>query len=174
MTSKRGVRELKIQREAEGFLELGMPEHALEALSRLGEPSHFDGNSLYLWGEGLRNLERYGEALGPLQRAAKAAPDDVRVRVALGWCYKRTGRLDLAIDALEQALIVEPDQALLRYNLACYLSLSGQKRRALRYLSQALAIDLSYRALVDTESDFDPLRDDPDFRALCEKAGATD
>jgi Flp pilus assembly protein TadD len=174
MTSQRHVRQLKIQREAEGFLELGMPEHALAALRRLGDAETQDGNTLYLWGEGLRTLERYAEALTPLQQAVKAAPEDIRIRIALGWCYKRTGRLDLAIDALEQAVILKPEEALLRYNLACYLSLDGQKRRALRYLSQALTIDPAYRDLVEKESDFDPLRDDPEFRALCEKVGIGD
>jgi Flp pilus assembly protein TadD len=167
MTTRRRVRHAKIEREAEGYLELGMAEHALRTLDRLGDPADFDSHALYLWGESLRTLERYFEAIMPLQRAAKAAPNDSRIRIALGWCYKRTGRLDLAIDALEQALLVEPDEVLLRYNLACYLSLAGQKRRALRYLSQALAIDPAYRALVETESDFDPLRADPEFQAIC-------
>jgi Flp pilus assembly protein TadD len=167
MTSRRQIRQSKIEREAEGYLELGMPEHALQTLDRLGDPTAFSGQSLYLWGESLRTLERYFEALLPLQRAAKADPEDTRIRIALAWCYKRTGRLDLAIETLEQALIIEPEEALLRYNLACYLSLAGHKRRALRYLSQALAIDPAYRKLIETESDFDPLRADPEFRAIC-------
>jgi Flp pilus assembly protein TadD len=167
MTTKRCVRHTKIQQEAEGYLELGMPSHALKALGRLGDPAKFDSRSLYLWGEGLRDLERCAEAIMPLERAAKAAPDGIRIRIALAGCYKRTGRLDLAIEALEQALIVEPDEALLRYNLACYLSLSGQKRRALRHLSQALAIDPAYRELTENETDFDPLRTDPEFQSLC-------
>ena len=111
-----------------------------------------------------RNVE---DAAVLLERAAKAAPDDIRVRIALGWCYKRTGRLDRAIDALEQALLVEPEEPLLRYNLACYLSLAGRKRRALRYLSQAFAIDPAYRELAEVESDFDSLRNDPEFQAIC-------
>jgi Flp pilus assembly protein TadD len=167
MNARTRGRLAKIQREAEGYLELGMPEHALQALGRLGDPAKFDVGALYLWGEGLRALERFFEALMPLERAAKAAPDDIRVRIALGWCYKRTGRLDLAIDALEQALLVEPEEPLLRYNLACYLSLAGRKRRALRYLSQALAVDPSYRELAEAESDFDRLRGDPEFQAIC-------
>ena len=170
MTRRWQIRRAKIQRQAEGYLELGMPEQALQTLGRLGDPAAFDSYALYLWGEGLRTMQRYFEALLPLERAAKAAPDDIRVRIALGWCYKRTGRLDLAIDALEQALIVEPELALLRYNLACYLSLAGQKRRALRYLSQALTLDPAYRELAEAESDFDPLRADPAFRALCGEA----
>ena len=68
----------------------------------------------------------------PLERAARAAPDDIRVRLALSWCYKRTGRLDRTIDTLEQALTVEPEEPLLRYNLACYCVSAGQKRRAYR------------------------------------------
>ena len=66
-----------------------------------------------------------------------------------------------------RALLVEPEEPLLRYNLACYLSLAGRKRRALRYLSQALAIDPAYRELAEAESDFDPLRNDPEFQAIC-------
>jgi Flp pilus assembly protein TadD len=167
MNFNRPIRRARYQREAEGYLELGLPEQALKALGRIGDPATFDGHALYLWGEGLRALERYFEALMPLERAAKAAPSDVRVRIALGWCYKRTGRIDLAIKTLEQALTVDPEAALLRYNLACYLSLAGQRRRALRSLSQAVTIDPVYRELADAESDFDPMRADPEFQALC-------
>lgn len=167
MSTRLRIRRTKIQREAEGYLELGMPTNALQTLGRLGDPAAFTSEALYLWGESLRALERYFEALMPLERAAKTAPDDIRIRIALGWCYKRTGRLDLAIDALEQALLVDPEEALLRYNLACYLSLVGRKRLALRYLSQALAADPAYLALVEGEADFDPLRNDPEFQALC-------
>lgn len=170
MTTSRLIRSKRIQREAEGYLELGMAEHALQTLGRLGDPAAFDAESLYLWGESLRALERYFEAIIPLERAAKAAPDDIHIRIALAWCYKRTGRLDLAIDSLEQALIIEPSEALVHYNLACYLSLDGQKRRALRYLSQAFSIDPAYRGMVESESDFDPLRADPEFQAVCDEA----
>jgi Flp pilus assembly protein TadD len=161
------VRRARIQREADGYLELGMPSHALQTLGRLGDPAEFDRHSLYLWGEGLRAMNRFFEAILPLERAAKGSPEDVRVRVALAWCYKRTDRLDRAIVSMEEALIIEPENALLRYNLACYLSLAGKKRRALRYLSQAMAIDPAYRGLAETESDFDALRTDPEFQAIC-------
>ncbi|MEN6449608.1 MAG: tetratricopeptide repeat protein, partial [Thermoguttaceae bacterium] len=134
-----GIRAAKIRREAEGYLELGMPQHALQTLGRLGDPARFGVESLYLWGEGLRAMRRHFEALMPLERASRLAPKDIRVRLALGWCYKRTGRLDLAVNSLERALAAQPDEPLLRYNLACYLSLAGQKRRALRYLSQAMS-----------------------------------
>jgi Flp pilus assembly protein TadD len=163
------IRRTKIQREAEGYLELDMPRQALEALGRLGAPANFDVDALYLWGESLRALERPFEALVPLERAVHLAPEDVRLRLAAGWCYKRTGRLDLAIESIEKALAVEPDESLLRYNLACYLSLLGQKRRAIELLAAAIENDPVYRELVETEADFDPIRSDPEFQALCAK-----
>jgi tetratricopeptide (TPR) repeat protein len=164
------MRRRKIQHEAEGYLELGMPQYALQTLGRLGDPTGFDAQSLYLWGEGLRGMQRHVEALLPLERAAKLAPEDTKICLALGWCYKRTGRLDLAIDALEKALIREPAEAVLRYNLACYLSLAGHKNRALRHLTQAFSLEPAYCQMVDEESDFDSIRDDPEFRAVCEAA----
>jgi tetratricopeptide (TPR) repeat protein len=161
-----GVRAARIRREAEGYLELGLPQHALQALGRLGNPAGFGVEALYLWGEGLRAMRRHFEALLPLERAARLAPDDIRIRLALGWCYKRTGRLDLAIDSLERALLSRPREALLHYNLACYLSLAGRKRRALGRLSQAMALDPLYRKMAEEEADFEPIRSDPEFLAM--------
>jgi hypothetical protein len=57
----------------------------------------------------------------------------------------------------------------LHYNLACYLSLAGQRRGALRSLTDALALDPTFGKLVDDESDFDSLRSDPEFQALCRR-----
>jgi Flp pilus assembly protein TadD len=163
------IRRGKIQNEARGYLELGMAQQAISALSRLGDPIALDANGLYILGESLRTLERYDEAIGPLRKAAELVNGNTDVLVALGWCYKRTGRLDLAINTLEQALAAEPEEPLLRYNLACYCSLAGNKNRALRYLSQTLSIAPDYRRLIDEEPDFNPLRHDPDFQSICNK-----
>lgn len=143
-----------------------MPEHALDVIDRIGRPSDFTSHALYLKGEALRTLERYADALTPLNQAVLLSPRDVHLWLAIGWCRKRTGRMDLAIEALERAVDIDGADALNHYNLACYLSLMGDKERALAHLSTALKIDPDYRALVDDEPDFDPLRSDPDFRAL--------
>jgi len=156
----------KIQREAEGYLELGLPQQALNTLNRLGNPIECGTVTQYLLGEALRSLERYAEALVPLQRAAETEPENVHVWLALGWCFKRIGRLDQAIQALDKAVAADPAEPLLHYNIACYYSLAGNKPQALEHLSRALAMDSHYRHLIDDEPDFDPLRADPDFQAL--------
>jgi len=152
--------------EAEGYLELGMTEHALGALQRRGQLVHGSGRGCYLLGETLRELARFREALFPLKRSASLLPDDIHVWLALGWCYKRTGQLEQAIDSLEQALDYEPGEAILHYNLACYWSLAGDRSHALDHLAKALHIDGNYRELAMDEPDFDHLRGDQGFQLM--------
>ena len=159
---------MKIQHHAEGYLEFGLPQQALNELSRLGEAGVADAQTLYLQGEALRAMERYPEAIVPLRKVAEIEPENARIWLALGWCYKRIGRIDLAIEALESAMAADAEEPLIRYNLACYCSVSGDKRHALAYLEQALSIDPNFRLLVEHEPDFDSIRTDPEFLLICE------
>ncbi len=171
MSSRDRIRRQQLMIQAEGYLELGMPSHALDVLARSGDPDLLTDHGLYLQGECLRSLERYREAIVPLQRAAQGDPNNIHVWLALGWCYKRTGRLDLAIEALEEALVAEPNDGLVHYNLACYWSLANNKRQALSYLAKAIDLKDRYRAMVMDEPDFDPIRMDPLFQALTATVG---
>jgi tetratricopeptide (TPR) repeat protein len=152
--------------EAEGFLMLNLPQRALEILERRADWATMQFEASFLTGEALRALERYREALKPLEVAAKLRPSDVNVAIALGWCYKRTHRLAQAIDALERAGRHNPEVPLLRYNLACYWSLAGNVSKALDELAAALDLEPDLRALIPDESDFDQLRGNPDFERL--------
>ena len=166
MSSYDRQRRQKILSQAEGYIELGMPKHALDVIAQERANAIVDGQIHYLGGEALRMLERYDEALDSLQLAAEAMPDNVHVWLALGWCHKRTDALDLAIEALEIALEIDPSEAIIHYNLACYWSLAHNKQFALDYLSRAFEIDSNYRDLVEDEPDFNPLRSDSDFQSL--------
>jgi tetratricopeptide (TPR) repeat protein len=152
--------------EAEGYIDLGMREHALRALQKRGALVHGNGRACYLLGEALRELARYEEALLPLQRSADLLPDDIHVLLAMGWCYKRTGQLGKAIEALEKASRIDPGEAVLHYNLACYWSLARNRTLALRCLGRALEIDSNFRDMVPDEPDFNALRHDPAFIQL--------
>lgn len=169
-------------REAEGYLDLAMgfadqwplapplcvrlANRALHALNRLSDRARQKSQALYLTGQAYRVMQRYAEAVPPLSDAADRDPENILIWLALAWCHKRTERLDLAIESLENALAVEAREAILHYNLACYWSLAGNAKIALRYLAQALEIDPSYHELISDESDFDPIRDLPDFQSL--------
>jgi len=152
--------------EAEGYLMLDLPRQSLQILESRPDWSTMQFEAQFLKGEALRCLERYREALKPLEIAASLQPSDTRVALALGWCYKRTNRLAQAIDSLERALRDHPEQSLLHYNLACYWSVAGNSSKALDALSTALELDPDLRPLIAEEPDFDHLRGNPAFDRL--------
>ncbi len=152
--------------EAEGYLMLDLPGRSLEILDSRSEWSTMQFEANFLKGETLRCLDRYREALKPLENAATLRPSDTRVALALGWCYKRTNRLAQAIDALERALRAHAEEPLLHYNLACYWSLAGNTTKAVNALTAALELDPDLRSLIAEESDFDQLRGNPEFDRL--------
>lgn len=139
---------------------------ALEALDRLEPGDCRDGRDDFLRGQALRELDRFCEAIGYLSRAARRDPENVHLFLALAWCHKRQGRLDLAIATLEDALEIEPDRAIVHYNLACYWSLTNNVGLALAHLNRAFELNLGYRELVAKEPDFEPVRRHPEFQAL--------
>ena len=151
---------------AEGYLELELPEKALEILRERPDWATMRFEASFLAGEALRMLGRHREALKPLEVAAGLKPGDASVAIALGWCYKRTHRLAQAIDALERAAREGPAEPLLHYNLACYWSLAGTPAKALEELALALELEPGLLGLIPAESDFDNLRGDPGFERL--------
>jgi tetratricopeptide (TPR) repeat protein len=152
--------------EAEGYLMLDLPDRALQILNSRLDWSTMQFEASFLKGEALRCLDRYRDAIRPLEVAASLQPSDTRVALALGWCYKRTNRLAQAIDSLERALREHPDESLLHYNLACYWSLAGNSAKALDALSTALDLEPDLRTLIAEEQDFDQLRGNPEFDRL--------
>jgi tetratricopeptide (TPR) repeat protein len=160
------IRLQRVLREAEGYLELGMPRQALALLDRIDQPGTSKGQYLFLKGDALRNLENYQDAVPLLVAAVDLAPSKIDAWMALGWCYKRIGRLDDAIDSLERAHEVQPAEPLIEYNLACYYSLKGVKQQALDHLSRAINTNPIFKEMVGREPDFDPIRSDPGFQAL--------
>jgi tetratricopeptide (TPR) repeat protein len=143
-----------------------LAERALAELEQLPDDAKWQAEKAYLQGQALRTMERYEEALVPLTKSAELQPENIYTQLALGWCYKRIGRLDLAIQSLEEAMESRPDEGIIHYNLACYWSLAGNKGLAMQYLMQSFDLDPNYRDLVADEGDFDTLRDDPDFQML--------
>jgi tetratricopeptide (TPR) repeat protein len=182
MSDPNRLRRQQILREAEGYLELltvfgdRMPckpdvrdvlaGRVLSTLDRVENPGGMKSRVLFLRGQALRTMDRFVEAVPLLREAAEYEPQDIHIRLSLAWCYKRCRRLDLAIQALEEALEADSTKAILQYNLACYWSLAGNVKLAVRYLSQALDIEPEYRDHIAGEHDFDPIRNHPHFLAL--------
>jgi tetratricopeptide (TPR) repeat protein len=168
--------------EAEGYLDLIMSmsgqlplkaahrirlaNRAIEALDQLDHAECCRGRAYYLRGQALRLMAKHRQAISSLRKAAEVDSLNVHIYLALAWCYKRTGRIDLAIRAMEEALEIEPERGILHYNLACYWSLASNVGLALAHLARAIDMNSAYRQLVVDEPDFDPVRHHPEFMAL--------
>ena len=156
----------KLVSAAEGYITLEMFTHALASLAEIREAGEMAFRVEFLRGDVLRTLERHSEALAAFDRAFVIKPDDVDLLMAMAWCYKRTNQLPRAITSMEQAYRISPKVPVILYNLSCYWSLAGNKAQSLSWLGRALRMDRSLRNLIDDETDFNPLRNDPDFRMI--------
>jgi len=56
------------------------------------------------------------------------------------------------------------------YNVACAESLAGEKEAAIEHLRMAVESSDQLRELAATDSDFDPIREEPGFKELLAQA----
>jgi hypothetical protein len=70
---------------------------------------------------------------------------------------------------LQDAIAANPQYPMLVYNLACSESLSGHTADAIDHLRSAVGASEKFRADAREDSDFDPIRDEPSFKALIGK-----
>lgn len=158
----------RLLQAAEGYLALDMTDQALESLRKIVDPGPDSFSYYVLQGEAHRARREHHQALEWFQRARELAPRELDVLLAMAWCYKRIDRLDLSIDTMRQAYQSHETVPVVLYNLACYYSLAGNKEQALSWLGRALRLNRSMGKLIPDETDFDPLRGDPDFQHLLE------
>jgi len=158
--------DIRLAREAQGYLELELWPEALERANGLLEKGVLVEAALAIKGEVYRGQERFEDGAGIFERILASDPGSVHAWVMLGWCRKRTGRLDLALKAMEDLLLAKPAEGIGLYNLACYCSLDGQHERALHYLERAIDAEEEFREHALSEEDLDSLREDPEFRRI--------
>jgi tetratricopeptide (TPR) repeat protein len=77
--------------------------------------------------------------------------------------YWGTGEFDKAVAELSAVTEKHPEEAGVLYNLACAESMDGRTADAVTHLRRAIELDSSFRELAEKDSDFDPIRDDPEF-----------
>lgn len=69
-------------------------------------------------------------------------------------------------DRLGVLVAASPQYPMLFFNLACCESLSGRTRDALDHLRHAVEMSEEFRQSARTDSDLDPIRDEPAFKQL--------
>jgi tetratricopeptide (TPR) repeat protein len=99
---------------AEGYLDLDMPDHALEELEGIEDAGVLEAPRQFLKGEALKAQQRYDEAIEPLRRAAQMipAPHNKMVWLSLSECFRHRGQTELA--DLVETFARAPQQAIMK------------------------------------------------------------
>lgn len=153
---------------------LAEPDAAIDLWRRAAELWPDDYSSLMLIGMTCRRLRRDGEAreayrvgLERAQSAIERQPDNATAAFTAAVCSAALGYTKQARTWAARALAIEPDDLMTQYNVACVLSLLGDVDEAIALLERIMprASD-DRRAWMAQDSDFDPLREHPRFKAL--------
>jgi tetratricopeptide (TPR) repeat protein len=92
-------------------------------------------------------------------------PDGWELWAPLNPLY-RAGEFAEAAERGRELVAAHPHYAGLLYNLACCESLAGRTADAVDHLGRAIDRSERFRAYAREDSDFDPIRDEPAFKAL--------
>jgi adenylate cyclase len=123
-----------------------------------------------------KDLKLFTEASAATARAVELAekhlqlnPGDTRALYLGSSCLMALGDAEKAMDWADRALAIDPNEPEVLYNVACTYSLAGEIDRALDYLEKAIESGFASREWLDSDSDFDLIRDHPRFQKAFEK-----
>lgn len=108
-------------------------------------------------------------SLGTLEQHIRLNPHDTRALYISAQNLWHVGEQKKAIALAEQALGQGQDEPMVLYNVACLYTTQGNTERALDLLEQAVAVGFGDRAWMETDSDLNPLHDNPRFKALLDR-----
>jgi tetratricopeptide (TPR) repeat protein len=99
------IRVSKRLTQAGGYLELGMPQQALDCLDNLGVLGPFEAQVELLRGEAYRRQRRFQEAATSFKMAAEksSSPRQRETFLAMSICYGQTGNMQEAFEMLARA-----------------------------------------------------------------------
>ena len=114
--------------------------------------------------------DKLGTNLAEAERLARRAheldPDATHIYDTLGWILYKQGHYAEALSAFEQVIALAPNNTEYLYHGSLAAMKNGQSSQALKYLTQAIALDKRIIQRIQTQSEFDAIRFTPAFRAL--------
>ncbi len=132
-----------------------------------------DYQSLLLIAQVYERLGRMEDAQAARSRGVRIVeerlhlqPDDVRALYMGANGLIALGEQDRALEWARLALEMEPDEPMVLYNVGCIFSLAGRLEEACDQLEKAVHLGLRQLGWFQNDSNLDPLRGTPRFRAL--------
>jgi tetratricopeptide (TPR) repeat protein len=113
------------------------------------------------------NLGEYADAIVDFNSIIDIDSEKFNTFMNRGVCRRYMGDFIGALADFEQALLIHPEDSDSMYNLACYFSaIQKDVDSSVVWLQRAIDGDDQNRKSAIADPDFDPIRDDPRFRAL--------
>jgi ribosomal protein S12 methylthiotransferase accessory factor len=127
-------------------LALNEPSKGLAFLKEAMElnPNSEDRVSIYSYmGACLKDLEKYGEAIQVLEKAAEIDDERTDVYNLLGFCYFKQKAHEKAIEAFQKVIELNPSSAIDYANIASNYRDMGERDKAMQFYKLALELDES-------------------------------
>jgi TolB-like protein/Flp pilus assembly protein TadD len=154
----------------------GKLEQAIEQYEEASRVSPQDFQSPLLVAQIYDDLGRHDEAVASRQHGVAIAedhlnlnPDDVRALYMGANGLVALGQNEKGIEWASRALALEPDDPMVLYNVACIYSLARRTGEALDCVERAVDAGLTQRGWLEHDSNLDPIRGEPRFRALMKR-----
>ncbi len=96
-------------------------------------------------------------------------PDDTRALNLGALVLLRAEDKETAVEWMERAVSLDPEETSVLYNAACFYSRMGKVEKALDYFERTIGSGYASKEWIDTDSDFDPIRNHPRFQAIMKK-----
>jgi hypothetical protein len=156
----------------EGFEELSRFGNTLlisEALEQVEEvikldPEHADGWAAR--GDILDDLDRFDEAVVAFNESLSFKPDQADVFERRMLAFLNSGKYERALKDFEKVVELEPDRPYAYYYKSIVHSHLEQKSEMLDALKKAIKLDSKLREDAKTSHNFEPYRDDSEFRTI--------
>ena len=134
----------QIIRAASGWLELGMPEDALEELEGLSPADRETKKALELKLAAQMTKKVWKAASETAIRLCNQSVDEPDYFVNAAYCFHENGETEEARKWLQRGPETLSEMPVFHYNMACYLWKLGENERARNHLSKAVEMDESF------------------------------
>lgn len=122
-------------------------------------------------GMGLKDkaMQAYTRSMQALEKRLELNPDDVRaICLGLG-TLALLGQMEKAHIWADRALSIDPNDSTVLYSVACMHAIGGNPDDACNYLERSVSNGFAHKEWVETDSDFDSIRDFPRFKEILNK-----
>ncbi|MDJ0582182.1 tetratricopeptide repeat protein [Crocosphaera sp.] len=117
-------------------------------------------------GIALGKLGRFDDEIASYNKALEIKPDYHDVWYNRGIALGKLGRFDDEIASYNKVLEIKPDLHEAYYNKACAYALQNNIQLAIENLQQGINLDVKYKDMAKTDTDFDNIRDNEQFKEL--------